>query len=1702
MDFHALHKTLIDGGEATEEKVEVNQRHLIDKILARYSTEYTAFRELIQNANDAEAKSVEINFITSNSPMYVSDVDILSQQQQTGKSVTLPTECDSITIRNDGRSFSGPDWNRLRKIAEGNPDVDKIGFFGVGFYSLFSLCDEPLVDSGGECMGFFWRGDQLYTRKGKSSVDESGVWTTFFLQLRDRMEIPPIDDFCKFVAMSMAFTSCLTSVKVYSNGLPLLDINKKVSPGRALPIPKTGMLSPNQLFGLAEAELSHVQLEIRKLTVSTSITKALWGFIRGAPATHAQKLEYSSYSVFMRYACGHCNVTISPKYAREMERSTKKLPPAKTKIQILFNGYEEFELTNQLCREFKALKDLVPFPDQGRVFVGFPTHQTTGCPIHLAAHFIPTVERESIDFNDVTLKVWNQDILFMGGQLCRAIYEDELDRLSGQIVSKDREKVEIVADMLKMTTHMMNLFTFKASSPSNYVSHILSKSFHECWVASVSMLSTHGIKPSSEIRMPDSAISIFSRRIPVIPNELVLNARDFIANLAATGIIRLIALSDIVLEVKERMMAEDELVPLLKWWIRLRKNNGSLDRGQVDAFMDCVLIPGCGVDKLPIPLREMRFFAGVKLIPPGLPTDIHTMPSTIARHIDEADLSQYLNLASLNIVQWCQFICSLKEIEKDMSLAEEILIVISRGYFNLNAKGKKYVVDMLALKSCVPTTATDNPIRVPSDAYFKNVTLFPDLPIINFAQKKIAESFLQDIGVRTHVELQLVFDRLDNLKWDTVQLVKYLASVEDRLSQSELSRLSNTALFSAEKLDKSGRKVSFDEATEKSAPVEDIRFRAKQLFAPNDDIRALGFPIIAWPSSRWRDGSSEHRFLIRIGLQSAVSLPELLVACSEGSPARRKLALLYFVNHFDILYRSQYQPATIETAFIPCNKPDLYCRPSECFSDPGCAVLGFNALHSDWIPHSLKLGVLDNPPVSMIIDRLSISPPLLRNAEEIFVYLASRSGNFSSSDWAILAMLSFIPVPSPNKSLKPEWRSPGRVYFRSPDSNNYDGIFEYVDFGKGNAFLKACGVKEQPDAVELLQEVLLGPAKFLSMVGIDRYMAILRQAAVSLVVIQKSAPSLFKNMQRASFLLGYKFVQNSNEAQYEHMLLKAGEINIVDDTVLRRIFNPPCAPLETLLEDLYTALGSERLSKCVKDSYILGETVDKGQKVSKLESTIRDRAALLVHEYRSASNLEQRGTSAIKSEWLTELQVIQVNGIKITRKFANASDVRPSSAALVMAEGKRRTLAVTDDFDYFDVSQIICREMLGNRKLNDALLISTLLSTSLENLKQKGFPVDRLISRPTDPMHLRKDSSISVTRERSESNTSQPAANLAREIAADQEKVSTNPAQAQLEEIFPDEEPSRIAETLNLNNGDIEKSLSDILTNPKPMEKPPALPPRMEDVKTSREQLDSAQTAKSEQKSAPKASSSWKAKIPGLSGRRADNSPSRSDREKQGAEIVRKPIGGAELGQSLAKAVENCGAYQRNKLFAPERGIDPKTIIDDNDCCEQAEEDLKRVFDLHLGGVAIPFFVNRVSSAQDYEYLTRESNGKPTEEMILFMSIIHHLSLVFGINNKALHIFWYPENKNHRTIAFFQNGSLFFNFGYFLRSMTIKPLVTSSSKILGVESIPNNYFYYWFMVFCHELAHAFRGPHDRQHEFYMASYAERYMPTLMALLMS
>lgn len=151
IDYAALRaQTMGSGGD--EEAVTVNTRALIDKVLARYSGEWTTLRELIQNAADAQATTVKIKFETL--PSAQVPLANSTNQSEILKHVLLHHTLGSLKVTNDGYAFGANDWARLKRIAEGNPDETKIGAFGVGFYSVFADCEEPFISSGSEAMAF------------------------------------------------------------------------------------------------------------------------------------------------------------------------------------------------------------------------------------------------------------------------------------------------------------------------------------------------------------------------------------------------------------------------------------------------------------------------------------------------------------------------------------------------------------------------------------------------------------------------------------------------------------------------------------------------------------------------------------------------------------------------------------------------------------------------------------------------------------------------------------------------------------------------------------------------------------------------------------------------------------------------------------------------------------------------------------------------------------------------------------------------------------------------------------------------------------------------------------------------------------------------------------------------------------------------------------------------------------------------------------------------------------------------------------------------------------------------------------------------------------------------------------------------------------------------------------------------------------
>jgi len=199
----------------------------------------------LQNADDATASSIEIHFHTANPNSLAS----------------IRTEkVTRITVKNDGLVFNANDWQRLKTIAEGQPSETAIGAFGVGFYSIWSHSDDPLVISGDQMMYFYWKGNQLAVKRATTpsatEVAPNGrAWTSVAMPCREPEPMPNPAD-CKlrsgssyilisrlmyflfivsrFLATSLAFTAHIQSMTLYLDSHQLCKLEKKAAPARPL----------------------------------------------------------------------------------------------------------------------------------------------------------------------------------------------------------------------------------------------------------------------------------------------------------------------------------------------------------------------------------------------------------------------------------------------------------------------------------------------------------------------------------------------------------------------------------------------------------------------------------------------------------------------------------------------------------------------------------------------------------------------------------------------------------------------------------------------------------------------------------------------------------------------------------------------------------------------------------------------------------------------------------------------------------------------------------------------------------------------------------------------------------------------------------------------------------------------------------------------------------------------------------------------------------------------------------------------------------------------------------------------------------------------------------------------------------------------------------------------------------------------------
>ena len=126
--------------------------------------------------------------------------------------------------------------------------------FGVGFYSLWSVCgelspvhhdqrltlDDPFVESGDKWMGFYWKDgkDQLLARSGdlpppasSSTTQESSTghpWTNFTMTLREPTFLEGPLDLARFFITSLTFMRAMKKVDMLVDDVKVLEVSKSV----------------------------------------------------------------------------------------------------------------------------------------------------------------------------------------------------------------------------------------------------------------------------------------------------------------------------------------------------------------------------------------------------------------------------------------------------------------------------------------------------------------------------------------------------------------------------------------------------------------------------------------------------------------------------------------------------------------------------------------------------------------------------------------------------------------------------------------------------------------------------------------------------------------------------------------------------------------------------------------------------------------------------------------------------------------------------------------------------------------------------------------------------------------------------------------------------------------------------------------------------------------------------------------------------------------------------------------------------------------------------------------------------------------------------------------------------------------------------------------------------------------------------------
>lgn len=1611
----------------------------------------------------------------------------------------------------------------------------------MGFYSVFADCEEPFVSSGREAMAFYWKGNSLFTRRLQLPESQSSNETSFVLDYRNTSSpVPGLLSLCQFLASSLTFVG-LQCIELWLDDWRLLLLNKVAAPCHDVRMsrdlePKTSeglMMVTNVTREMAQLDAKWLNIIGWKPKTSsgTVFNAGQSSAMRGTPSGQSLRSFFSRLAVgpnsvaaekakedkalqeaisedlvgeskatvFLHVNTGTIRTSVSQSFSQELERATKKPPPKSTKIAILTSSYDESaasvsSVSGKASKTTDIFASVLP-SNSGRIFIGFPTHQTTGLSAHISApSVIPTVERESIDLNARWVRTWNMEMLRAAGIICRVAWSGEMDnvrdKLSQTLADGGRSKIgkKHIVSVLPEAIHLLNTFTFRESTPSSNVAALVEEAFWTCnKKASIDILSSCGVLPSQDVRLAVEDLS-FVEGIPVLPETLVEQASGFVKRLTDYGVVTEITISDIKKELEAKALTANQLIQFLSWLGHKARIN-DVDSAMIQSLLN-VAVANINDDDTEqskvLVLGNVRHFINPSRIPAEMPVPPNTMPFKFTKSLSKPELDA-LGWEDLQLVPWLRWLMEntggrgdLSE-RHDLSQVVEfaclVLPVISKQWEGLSNSSKATVVELISPRTVMPTKLG---MRKPSEAYFPSVKLFDDLPVIS-GLHSVKDKVLTAFGVRKTIELGVVFARLMatsadskegseslQVRWSHVDLINYLSSVRNDIPPDDIKRLKSTPLCPAED-GHAGKGTS-------------RRYLVSELFEPTDELRSLKLPLLQWPGL-YRPANAEGRFLSSLGLRALPSPQELIeIMASAGAAGEfplRDHALRYYITHHHSHGYGNHNNASITTPFLPLQgaDPKKLVTPAQCFTNEEAGILGFDILRKDLHAHALKFGVQPDPPIAECINRLIKNPPQSkRNARDVFGYFAGRLGEIGGQHVATLGEAKIVPVPArsatnidyPVEKLENVRYLPPRVCFLG-DGEKYAEIFDYVDFGQqANLFLLKCGSKHEPSTLELAQLAVREPAHvFTAFQSSERYLQLLRALAESWPALRKDKV-LVKDMKKAPFLLAYKEMpSNARKAEQNKrqeadpfddyddeddpgirtwQLASASQTVIMDDLISYNLFkgNLLAAPWEETLENFYISLGAPMLADLVEEQYRFGNVVQDQRSATKLQKRVHERSRLFLHD-------SPRDTIKHDAKWLEKhLTVVAVRSISLTKtlKGHQLSHSESTSAAVSYEkQGKPALLYITDgSYDLFQVSQALLPLLLSRPKPEKAMMFEMLLGTDLLKLRARGYNVERILRQ--------KQAEARIAEEQRQKQLEEEQKEIKEREVAWRHHQAQHAAKVQdqviMPGLFPDSPDRSIAgHSSQANTPEDDRSLR----RPRGIFSEITKRLGFDDTRRHSSQL------------------SINGSIAGRSSNGTQDDqlapPPYAQGDTQQQNLVVKHAAPPEtataphhLQQNLVNAIQASRAHNSTTIVTQPA---VNVVKETHSYCDARPGQNITYFADSSSGIKI-FLSNSIVDRN--KFMAENSSA-----LNAFASILLDCASVFALARDTVHIFY---DEIGSTVAFNKQRALFCNYRYF-ENLHL-PDVQQGSRADALV--------YWFVVLCHELAHNLVADHSADHSYY------------------